>query len=76
MSYKLSPQHRAEVNVLMESAQYDLEGVLFQLVGRREELTQALQLAAARFRDPRYGCEWIDAAEDIEKLLSNGKDHA
>jgi hypothetical protein len=71
MSYKLTPEQRAEVNSLMEAAETDLEGVIFQLVGRREQLAQALQFVASRFRDPRYGCEWADAADDIERLLSN-----
>lgn len=36
MEYKLSPEHRAEVNALIEQAQEDLEAVLFRLVADRE----------------------------------------
>ena len=42
MDYKLNEEHRAEVNALIERAQDDLEGVLYQLLGQREELRVAL----------------------------------
>ena len=34
---KLTPQQRAEVNTLIERAQGDLEGVLFELVAQRDQ---------------------------------------
>lgn len=41
MNYKLSPDAMKEINDLMESAQDDLEGVLFRLVAERELAREA-----------------------------------
>lgn len=37
---------------------------------QRDALAEALRTASERFRNPKYGCMWDDAADDIDKTLS------
>jgi CRISPR/Cas system-associated endoribonuclease Cas2 len=36
---------------------------------RIRKLEKMLRLSAERFRNPTFGCNWEDAAEDIERVL-------
>jgi hypothetical protein len=72
MSYKLAPEQRDEVNALIEED--DIEGVLFRLVGQREELREAL----LSLRDEQNGApletrrqQWESAMAEADRLLSN-----
>lgn len=56
--YKLGPAEREEVNSLMESAQEDLESVLYQLVWQRDDAKAHAQRLADALRD----CETSDGA--------------
>lgn len=37
------------------------------------ELVDALKTAQDRFTNPKYGCEWEDASDDIEQVLNKYK---
>ena len=47
-----------------------LERELAEVTEQRDALAEALRTASERFRNPRYGCMWDDAADDIDKTLS------
>lgn len=69
MNHKLSPDSMLEVNQLMESAQDDLEGVLFRLVAEREAARDAiLRARAAGISSVNYSAteagnlaRWVDS---------------
>lgn len=73
MNYKLTPEQRDEVNLLIEEAQDDLEGVLFRLVGQREELRDALQELKDWQNDApleKYRKQWEAAMARAQELTS------
>jgi hypothetical protein len=41
-----------------------------EITKQRDALADALRTASERFRNPKYGCIWDDAADDIDKTLS------
>ena len=43
---------------------------LAEVTKQRDALAEALRTASERFRNPKYGCMWDDAADDIDKTLS------
>ena len=47
-----------------------LESKLAEVTKQRDALAEALRTASERFRNPKYGCMWDDAADDIDKTLS------
>jgi hypothetical protein len=53
--------------------QYSEDEMLCKLadaIKQRDALAEALRTASERFRNPKYGCMWDDAADDINKTLS------
>jgi hypothetical protein len=50
-----------------------LELELAEATAQRDALAEALRLAAERFRNPKYGCEWPEAAQEIENKLRKVK---
>lgn len=48
---------------------------LRDLAEENDRMADALRVAATRFRSPRFGCEWDDAAEDCERALPNYQAH-
>jgi len=53
---------KAAINVLKRE--------LADMTKQRDALAEALRTASERFRNPKYGCMWDDAADDIDKTLS------
>ena len=69
MDYKLSEEHRAEVNTLIERAQDDLEGVLYRLIGQREKLRELgndLRDSCSHFGWTSAEHEWPRATKRIK----------
>ncbi len=58
-----------EYMVPIQDAQ-KLERELADMAKQRDALAEALRTASERFRNPKYGCMWDDAADDIDKTLS------
>jgi hypothetical protein len=55
---------RHGATMLCHQAQMD------EITKQRDALAEALRTASERFRNPKYGCMWDDAADDIDKTLS------
>jgi hypothetical protein len=50
-----------------------LKRELAEVTKQRDALAEALRTASERFRNPKFGCIWDDAADDIDKTLSSVK---
>ena len=59
-----------EANAGLMRACDNLERELADMTKQRDTLAEALRTASERFRNPKYGCMWDDAADDIDKTLS------
>ena len=55
---------------VMETHARQLERELADMTKQRDSLAEALRTSSERFRNPKYGCMWDDAADDIDKTLS------
>lgn len=42
-----------------------------QILAQNKRLRETLELAKKRFVDPKYGCNWNDAADDIDRVLQS-----
>jgi hypothetical protein len=67
---QMSP--RLDVECMIVSADFarQLERELAEARKQRDMLAEALRTASERFRNPKYGCMWDDAADDIDKTLA------
>ena len=59
-----------QMAVAMKIFAKQLERELAEARKQRDTLMEALRTASERFRNPKYGCMWDDAADDIDKTLA------
>jgi hypothetical protein len=61
---------RYQMAIAMKIFAKQLERELAYARKQRDTLMEALRTASERFRNPKYGCMWDDAADDIDKTLA------
>jgi len=75
---KIAEMQLENADINLEQCRLNFVGRIKKLEQERDALAEALRTASERFRNPKYGCMWDDAADDIDKTLSavKGGSHA